>query len=86
MLRTPAHHAEVVRDEQGSHAAPRLQSPKQVENLALITRVKSCGWLVSNEQLGVSGERRRDGNPLTHSAGQFVGKSARNIRGQVHFG
>ena len=59
-----ADHGEVVADEQVGDAAIPLQVEQEVENGGLDRDVQRRGRLVEDDQLGLAGERPRDGDAL----------------------
>ena len=66
------HHAHVVRDEQDAGVELVLEGTKEVEDLGLHRDVEGRGGLVGDDHLGVTGQRHRDDDALTHAAREFV--------------
>ena len=75
------HHGEVVRDEQVGQAEPVLQVAHQVQDLRLDRDVERGGRLVADDELGVGGERARDGDALALAARELVRILARRRPG-----
>ena len=67
-MRQFRHHTQVVRDEQDRHFEAALQVTHQVQDLGLNRHVQRGGWLVGNQELGVTRERHGDHHPLPHAA------------------
>ena len=67
-----AHHGQVVRDEQIGQALLALQVLHDVEHLGLDGHVQRRRGLVADQELGLRGERARDGDALALAAGELV--------------
>ena len=67
------HDGEVVRDEQVRQVELVLQIHQQVDDLRLNRHVKGGHRLVRHDQFGSDGERARDADPLSLTAGELVG-------------
>ena len=62
---------EIVRDQDGRHAALARQLGDQVHHGLLRGDVEAGGRLVGDQQLRLAGERQRDDDALAHAAGQL---------------
>jgi len=72
--------AEIVRDQDQPHPSGLLDRAKESEDLGLGRDVESRGGLVGDQQLRVLGERRPEGDPLTHPAGELERVAVRHER------
>ena len=63
--------AEVVGDQQHSHAAAGLEFGQQRQHLRLDGHVEGGGGLVGDQQFRFAGERHRDHHALFHAAGEL---------------
>ena len=64
--------AEIVRDQDHRHAALLDEIGDEIEDLALDGDVERGGRLVGDQQVGLAGERHRDGDALALAAGELV--------------
>ena len=62
---------EVVRDQDGRHAAFARELDDEIHHRLLRGDVEAGGRLVGDQQLRAAGERQRDHHALTHAAGEF---------------
>ena len=63
--------AEIVRDQDGRHAARARQLDDQVHHRLLRGDVEAGGRLVGDQKLRLAGQSQRDDDALAHAAGQF---------------
>ena len=66
------HDAQVVRNEEQRHAELLLKVGKQFEDLCLHRHVERSGRFVSDEQVGLSGQRHGDHDALPHAPREFM--------------
>ena len=71
-------------DQQVTHAQGLLQFPEQVQNLRLNGHIQGRGGFVANDQGGLDGQGTRDGNALSLSTRELMGKAFERILGQSH--
>ena len=69
------HNAQVVGDVDDRDAALFLDGADQLQDFGLNGHVQSGGGLITDEQVGVAGQRDGDDHALPHTAGQFSGIS-----------
>ena len=77
-------HGQVVRDEQIGQALLALQVFHDVEHLRLHRHVECRGGLVTNQKLGLRGERPRDGDALALTARELMRILFHVGSGQAH--
>ena len=70
-MRHLRHDAQVVRNQQHTHAALGLKTAQQVEDLRLNSDVERRRRLVGNQQFRVSRQRDGDHHALFHAAGEL---------------
>ena len=63
-MREFANQIEVMANKKHAHPAGLLQAQQQIDDLTLHRDVERCGWLVSNQQAGLAGDRQRDHGAL----------------------
>ena len=62
---------QIMRDQDGRHAAPFGQFDDQVHHRLLRRDVEAGGRLVRDQELRIAGQRQRDHDALAHAAGEF---------------
>ena len=67
------HNAQVVGDVDDRDAALFLDGADQLQDFGLNGHVQSGGGLITDEQVGVAGQRDGDDHALPHTAGQLMG-------------
>jgi hypothetical protein len=67
--------AEVMGDEKRRDAEVSLKIHEQVQDLRLHAHVEGADGLICDDEFGFRGERRRDTDPLTLTAGEACGKT-----------
>ena len=65
-------HTKVVGDQHDGGAESLTQIAQQLKDLRLNRHVECCGWLVSNEQFRLAGERHGDHHALRHTTRDLV--------------
>ncbi len=81
MIRDAADDAEIMGDEEHSHAEPALQLLEKLEDLRLHGDVERGGRLVGDQQLGLVGERHGDHHPLALAARELMGEGVEPFGG-----
>ena len=66
-------HAEIMGDQQQSHADLLLQLFHQIEDLRLNRHVERGGRLIGDQERRIARQRHGDHNPLAHAAAQLMG-------------
>ena len=64
--------AEVVCDQDNACTVALLKFSQKVEDLRLYSHIQSGGWLISDQDLWVTGQRHRNHHTLTHTPGQLM--------------
>ena len=70
-------HGEVMRDEQVREIEPLLKLAEEVQYLRLDRNVERRYGFVTDDELGLEGQRSRDAYSLSLSTREFVGVTAR---------
>ncbi len=68
----PCHHPEIMGDEDDGEPELFLQGGQKIEDLRLNGHIERGGRLVSDQELGLAGERHRDHHPLAHAPGKLM--------------
>jgi hypothetical protein len=71
-VRHAGHDAEVMGDQQDSHAGVLLQLLQQLQHLRLDGHIQCRGRFIGNQQVRLAGQRDGDHDALFHAAGQLV--------------
>ena len=72
------HDAQVVRDEDDRQVVLAAQAVEQPQDACLHGDVESCRRLIGDQQLGLTGERDRDRDPLPHASRELVRERAQS--------
>ncbi len=76
---------EIMTDEEERKAELALQVLQQVDDLRLDGNVERGDRLVAHDEVGLGGERARNGDALALSAGEFVRPARLGLARQPHF-
>ena len=83
LLAHGSHNAQIMGDHDDAHAQLLAQILHQLKDLCLNGHVQCGGGLVSNQQLGLTGQCNGDHHTLAHTAGQLVGVLLQTLLGLI---
>src|ERR1700733_2084972 len=66
------HRVEIVRDEQGGKAAPRLKISDEIDDLSANTNVERRRRLIENDKFGIGGQCAGDADAFLLAGGQLM--------------
>ena len=78
-----AHGAQVVRDEQIRKILLRPQSVEQIHDLRLDGNIERGNWFIGYDKLGIDGQRARDPDALSLTAGELMRVALQQTRAQA---
>ena len=78
------HDAQIVGDHDEGGLVLFAQILHQIQHLSLDGHIQRGGGLISDQQLGVAGQRDGDDHTLLHTAGELMGIVAGALTGDTH--
>src|SRR5882672_5966865 len=67
------HHSEIMTDQDERQAKLALQAREQVQDLRLHRHVEGRGWFITEQHIGLSDQRARNGDALALPARELAG-------------